>query len=99
MIGLRQGLMFNNEGQRRVELHSGGFVGYVRDHAIAISKRHGAVSSDDLRLFAHAERIEPQHPNAWDAVFQGKRWECIGIKRSAVITNPGRAIRLWRWIV
>lgn len=92
------GERLKEQGLERVEAHHGDFLETMRDYAKVFSQRYGYVSSDELRRYAKAHGIEPDHPNAWGAVFQGKNWRHIGRKKSTLPSNHAREIRVWRWI-
>ncbi len=81
-----------------VEDHNFSFVDHMRDLAIAISNRDGQVTSDDLRRAATRLGIEPDHQNAWGAIFRGKRWKPMGYVNSTLPSNHARVIRVWRWV-
>ena len=80
-----------------VEEHNKTFVELMREHAIALSRRHGRVTSDDLRAAAARSGIEPDHKNAWGAIFRGKNWKPLGFENSKIPSNHARVIRVWRW--
>ena len=85
-------------GLDRVSVGAEEFIDMMRETAIEICKRQGSVSSDDLRRVADMAGIEPHHPNAWGAIFRGKHWECVARKRSELVSNHAREIRVWEYV-
>ncbi len=98
IFDVEKGEQERDEGIARVGSNADTFVQDMREVAVAISREKGYVTSDDLRRIAADEGLEPHHPNAWGAIFRGKRWECIGRRKSAKVSNHAREIRVWRWI-
>lgn len=71
------------------------FVQTMRGVARMIARENGSVTSDDLRLRAREMGMEPEHPNAWGAIFKGREWSVVGFEASGYPTNHGRIIRRW----
>jgi len=92
-----EGLDGKREGLEQVTKNNPDFVTTMRDIAISMSLRWGSVNSDDLRRAALEMSLEPNHPNAWGAVFRGKEWKPIGWKHSRLKSNHARMIRVWRY--
>lgn len=82
------------EGLDRVESSSGDFVPLMRQVAAKIARERGEVCSDDLRRYASEHDITPGHPNAWGTIFR-KGFRCIGRRRSCLVSNHAREIRVW----
>ena len=83
------------KGLDSVESHEATFVEKMRNRAVEIATESGTVTSDDLRRYAKAYGITPNHPNAWGAIFRGKLWRSVGRKKSTLTTNHSREIRVW----
>lgn len=82
-------------GLALVEDHNRYFVEAMRDEAVKVAMSQGKVSIDDLRPIAARRGLEPDHQNAWGAVFRGKRWQRAGYKQSNYPSNHGRTIAIW----
>ena len=83
-------------GVASVAHHCAGFVETVREQAAAICRERGQVTADELRAWADDNGLTPHHPNAWGAVFAGKRFTCIGTIQSSYVSNHYRQIKVWR---
>jgi len=84
-------------GLDKVEKNSERFVDVMRAYARVVARRPPwSVTSDDLRAYAHRCGLEPNHPNAWGAVFRGAEWKQVGWTKSRLVSNHSRAIRIWR---
>jgi hypothetical protein len=84
-------------GLDAVEMNDADFVRVMRTYAEGVSLMNGEVSTDDLRQAATQHGIEPHSPNTWGAILRGKDWEVIGRKKSAVVSNHAREIRVYRY--
>jgi hypothetical protein len=82
-------------GIASVESHNPTFVEKMRARAIEVATSEGTVTSDDLRRYGKAYGIEPNHPNAWGAIFRGNLWRSVGRKKSTLNSNHSREIRVW----
>ncbi len=78
-----------------VSSHNPAWLGRMRTHARHCARTYGAVSADDIRVFAEQTNDHPAHGNCYGAVFRGREWRCIGRKRSAIASNHAREIRIW----
>lgn len=78
-----------------VENNNQVFIGTMRSRARDLARRDGSVTTDDLRGEAIALGIEPEHPNAWGAIFKGREWQAVGYESSVHPSNHGRVIRRW----
>lgn len=72
------------------------FVEHIRAYAREFAREYDTVTVDNLRRYALGRGIEPDHKNAWGAIFMGREWECVGYEPSTIPTNRGRVIRRWR---
>ena len=86
------------KGLDKIEVNDRLFVEAMRLKAEAISLQYGEVSTDDLRKAASEYGLEPHSPNTWGAILRGKDWEVIGRKKSAVVSNHAREIRVYRYV-
>lgn len=78
-----------------VENNNQAFIETMRSKARMLARRDGSVTTDCLRAIARDMGIEPDHPNAWGAIFKGGEWEQIGFESSVLPSNHGRIIRRW----
>lgn len=92
---MAEGQKLKDRGLELVEMNNSKFVSAMRSQAAAICKREHCVTSDDLREYALMVGVKPEHPNAWGAIFSGKKWECIGRIKSTLSSNHAREIRVW----
>jgi hypothetical protein len=89
------GSILKERGLDSVESHEATFVEKMRKRAFEIATESGTVTSDDLRHYAKAYGIVPNHQNAWGAIFRGKLWRSVGRKKSSLNSNHNREIRVW----
>lgn len=75
--------------------HNQDFVAILRAYAEAFCLNHGTVTTDDLRDYADEHGLQPNHPNAWGAIFRGKRFVEAGRVKSRRTSNHAREIRRW----
>ena len=92
-----QGEILKKQGQAAVIAGSLSFVQFMQAQAVEISDKCGFVSSDNLRVSAEELGLVPHHPNVWGGIFRGPHWKQVGRKKSAIVGNHAREIRLWRW--
>lgn len=86
------------EGLDAIEESGRDFLALMRAEAIRISESRGWVTSDDLRVYASQNNLEPTHRNVWGAIFHGTKWKVIGRRKSAVPDNHSREIKVWQYI-
>jgi len=98
MTQLSLGEAAKQEGLDAVEVNDSAFVQTMRAIAEGISLMKGEVSTDDLRQAAAQHGLEPHSPNTWGAILRGKGWQVIGRKKSAVVSNHAREIRVYRYM-
>lgn len=94
----KTGYKLKLEGQDRVQGNNSEFVATMRRVAKDIATKRGSVSSDDLRIYADDNGIEPESPNAWGAIFRGKSFIEVGRTKSVLSSNHDREIRVWNAI-
>ena len=83
-------------GLELVETNNVDFIETMRETARSIVRSAGKVTSDDLRRYAEANQLAPDHQNAWGAIFKGKEWVSCGRVRSSLPSNHARWITVWR---
>ena len=86
------------KGLDTVEQNDKRFIKFLRIAARSLSNSLGEVSTDELRVVATQHGLEPHSPNTWGAILRGKDWEVIGRKKSAVVSNHAREIRVYRYV-
>ncbi len=82
-------------GIQSVGTHNASFVDIMRAEARRIARAVGSVTSDDLRRYAKAHDLKPNHPNAWGAIFRGAEWKMVGRMKSKLMSNHAREIKVW----
>ena len=95
-FNLSAGIAAREKGKDAVTDNNKTFVSSMRNFARDHIEREGSVTTDDLRAYATKNGIAPNHPNAWGAVFRGVEFEEIGWKRSVLVSNHARKIRVWK---
>lgn len=93
-LDLTEGEHRRDLGIEKVTSHNGNWLATARLTAEGIARRHGKVSSDELRevLGDH----QPDHPNAYGSVFRDKRFQAIGFKKSENPSRHAGMIRVYR---
>lgn len=97
-LSLAQGALLKEDGLARVSENNTVFLVKMRYEAMRISQERGWVSSDDLRVYASQQNLEPTHQNAWGAIFKGPHWKIIGRRKSAVPESHNREIKIWQYV-
>lgn len=83
-------------GLNLVSAHNEDFLAVMRAHARVIAMEQGEVTTDDLQAYAARIGLEPQHPNAWGAIFrQGEGFKKIGYRKSRRPKAHARMISVW----
>lgn len=83
-----------DEGIDQVSSHNLGFMDAARSVARMLCRVQGTVTSDDVRKHS---QVEPDHPNAWGAVFRSKEFEFTGeYRQSKLVSRHGAMQRVWR---
>jgi len=96
-LDLPEGLARRDAGLERATFTHPDFVSEMRAVAIALARRRGTVTADDLRIEATARGLRPRHKNAWGAIFRGPGWMKVGEARSALPSNHGHVNPVWTW--
>lgn len=91
------GLKLRDDGIRQVASHNSDWLYTMRAYARHCCDVSGQVTSDDLHEFAQLIHCQPDHPNAWGAVFKEAGWVCTGRVRSKRPSAHAREIKIWQW--
>lgn len=97
-LSLAQGALLKEDGLASVSENNTVFLAQMRAEAKRISEIRGWVTSDDLRVYASQQNLEPTHQNAWGGVFRGPQWRVIGRRKSAVPQGHAREIKIWAYV-
>lgn len=97
-LSLAQGALLKEDGFASVSENNTVFLAQMRAEARRISEIRGWVTSDDLRVYASQQNLEPTHCNAYGAIFKGPQWKIIGRRKSAVPGNHARSIAIWQYV-
>lgn len=93
-LDLTEGQHLRDIGIEKVAGHNTTWIETARLTAEGICRRHGQVTSDDLREVMAGN--EPDHPNAWGAVFSRcKRFKKIGYTQSRMPSRHAAVIAIW----
>lgn len=89
-----------DKGIAKVSVRNKEFLEFIRNEAVMIADREGKVTADDLKEKFHSWQVlfvvpSPTSPKAWGAVFNDKRFTCIGITPSKQVSRNGGLIRVW----
>ena len=91
-------------GIAQVEKSHANWMPVARVLAVTVAKTRGTVTADDLRAGVRLGLLwEPDHPNAWGAVFKGAppnipgRFVAKGYTKSTTVTRHAGMIRIWGW--
>lgn len=85
------------EPLHNLEAAESSWLAWARSYAKSYCALHGSVTSDDVRLEADRVGLQPNSQHSWGALFLERGWACVGRQRSAVRSNNGRFISVWRW--
>lgn len=83
------------QGLEQAESRCPEWICEIRQVAREHARRHGQVTSDDLRIWADEYHLHPNHPNSWGAVFKGSEWVAVGYRKSRYVSNHARRITVW----
>ena len=83
------------DGLDSVESNNKRFVRDFRELAVSLAECNGTVTSDDLRKIADKIDVQPNHCNAWGAVWRSKQFKAVGWTQSEIPSCHGRGIRIW----
>lgn len=89
-----------DKGIARVSVRNEEFLLRTRNVAIYYIEIRGQVTADDLKQWFNEwheflKIPSPTSPKAWGAVFNDKRFKCIGITPSKQVSRKGGLIRVW----
>lgn len=91
------GEIMKQVGIKRAEDKSATFVETMRTIARGYSILYGKVNGDQLRKAAAAANLQPNHPNAWGAIWRCAGWVIVGRVLSDWPTTHRREIKEWKW--
>ena len=94
---MKTGEQLKLKGIDQVAENNSEWLDCMRTLAIAWAQDFGYVCADDLRPFTNTIPFQPNHPNAWGAVFRGRHWKMIGRRKSRYTSNHAREIKVWRY--
>jgi len=83
------------EGIAKVSANNVYFLALMRTQAAWICKKAGSVTISQLRRYADKQGVKPTHPNAWGAVFAGRKWTKIGYTQSTIKSAHHRVVGIW----
>lgn len=90
------GQRLKREGLAQVE-GDAKFLAKMRRWAKEFSRQAGCVTSDDLRIIASRNGVQPRSSHSYGAIFRGTGWTVVGRQPSKLAANRGREIKVWRW--
>jgi hypothetical protein len=96
LFDLNKGREKRDAGIALVSINNKEFIAEMRKFANDLAKHTGQVHVDDVREYAIAKGIRPNHSNAWGAVFRGSEFTQSGEYRaSRLISNHGHRSPVW----
>lgn len=81
-------------GIARVSIGREKWIAKARSTAIAIARRAGQVTINDVRKFI--ELPDDYHPNTWGAVLRGDAFEPIGFCQATHPSAHARVVRVYK---
>lgn len=81
-------------GIARVSIGREKWIAKARSTAIAIARRAGQVTINDVRKFI--ELPDEYHPNTWGAVLRGDAFEPIGFCQATHPSAHARVVRVYK---
>lgn len=81
-------------GIARVSIGREEWIAKARSTAVAIAKRAGQVTINDVRKFI--ELPDDYHPNTWGAVLRGDAFEPIGFCQATHPSAHARVVRVYK---
>ena len=81
-------------GINRVSIGREEWIANARGTAIAIARRAGQVTINDVRKFI--ELPDDYHPNTWGAVLRGDAFEPIGFCQATHPSAHARVVRVYK---
>ena len=81
-------------GVARVSIGREEWIAKARGTAIAIARRAGQVTINDVRKFI--ELPDDYHPNTWGAVLRGDAFEPIGFCQATHPSAHARVVRVYK---
>lgn len=91
-----QARTLRDAGIQQVESNNLSWVERARDIALQLAAKRGEVTADDVRAVF---KEEPNHPNAWGAVFRSPRLKWGGTMRpSSTVSRHAGLQRVWLYV-
>ncbi len=81
-------------GIARVSIGREEWIAKARSTAVAIARRAGQVTINDVRKFI--ELPDDYHPNTWGAVLRGDAFEPIGFCQATHPSAHARVVRIYK---
>lgn len=81
-------------GIARVSIGREEWIAKARGTAIAIARRAGQVTINDVRKFI--ELPDDYHPNTWGAVLRGDAFQAIGFCQATHASAHARVVRIYK---
>jgi len=81
-------------GIARVSIGREEWIAKARGTAIAIAKRAGQVTINDVRKFI--DLPDDFHPNVWGAVLRGDAFQAIGFCQATHASAHARVVRIYK---
>ena len=89
-----KGCDLRDAGIARVSIGREEWIAKARGTAIAIARRAGQVTINDVRKFI--ELPDDYHPNTWGAVLRGDAFEPIGFCQATHASAHARVVRIYK---
>lgn len=89
-----QGRKLRDAGIALVSIGREEWIAKARSTAIAIARRAGQVTINDVRKFI--ELPDDYHPNTWGAVLRGDAFEPIGFCQATHPSAHARVVRVYK---
>jgi hypothetical protein len=89
-----KGRDLRDSGIARVSIGREEWIAKARSTAVAIAKRAGQVTINDVRKFI--ELPDDYHPNTWGAVLRGDAFEPIGYCQATHPSAHARVVRVYK---
>lgn len=89
-----KGRDLRDAGIARVSIGREEWIAKARGTAIAIARRAGQVTINDVRKFI--ELPDDYHPNTWGAVLRGDAFEPIGFCQATHPSAHARVVRVYK---
>jgi len=86
-------IQFRESGIKQCADNNQHFLRVARNIALALARKNGSVTSDDVRRNCP---LDPLHPNAYGGIFKDRRFKWSGeFRQSHLVSRRGGLQRLW----